>query len=55
MTLSAPVDGGAGWSVDASDALADGTYTAQVEQSDAAGNLGRSTAHPFTVAATSPP
>jgi hypothetical protein len=37
------------WSVDATDALADGTYTARAEQSDAAGNVGLSAAHTFTI------
>ncbi len=49
QTLSAAAAGGS-WSVTASPALAPGTYTAQAEQSDAAGNVGTSGAHTFTVA-----
>jgi hypothetical protein len=42
---------GASWSVAASPALIDGVYTAQAEQSDAAGNTGMSSANTFVVAA----
>jgi hypothetical protein len=41
------------WSVDASSALALGTYTAQAEQADLSGNVGKSAASTFTVAASS--
>jgi hypothetical protein len=46
---------GASWSVAASPALANGTYTARAEQSDAAGNLGLSSANTFTVGPAPPP
>ncbi|MDQ4048097.1 MAG: DNRLRE domain-containing protein, partial [Actinomycetota bacterium] len=52
QTLSATRSGGA-WSVDASSALEHGTYTAQAEQSDAAGNTGQSSANTFTVQSAS--
>jgi hypothetical protein len=42
---------GASWSADATPALSDGVYTAQAEQSDAAGNTGFSSANTFVVAA----
>ncbi|HEY6596024.1 MAG TPA: Ig-like domain-containing protein, partial [Asanoa sp.] len=45
---------GTSWTVDASPALADGTYTAQAEQQDAAGNTATSAAHSFTIDATGP-
>ncbi len=44
---------GASWSYKTAH-LSDGTYTAQAEQSDAAGNLGKSTAVTFTVDTTPP-
>ncbi len=53
QTLSPSVSGGS-WSVSASSALADGTYTAQAEQSDSAGNTGKSSANTFTVEALPP-
>src|SRR5919202_1481448 len=53
QTLTATRSQGS-WSVDASDPLADGTYTARAEQSDAAGNLGRSAARTFTVNGVAP-
>lgn len=53
QTLSATASGGA-WSVAASAALANGTYTAQASQSDAAGNVGASSANTFTVSVTAP-
>ena len=53
QTLSASVSGGS-WSAPASSALADGTYTAQAEQSDSAGNTGKSSANTFTVEAPPP-
>jgi hypothetical protein len=50
QTLSAPRDGTTGaYSVLAAPALANGTYTAQAEQTDGAGNTGLSTATTFTV------
>ncbi len=42
------------WSVPASPELAPGSYTAQAEQGDAAGNVGRSTSVAFTVGAANP-
>ena len=42
------------YSVDVSPALAPGTYTAQAEQSDAAGNIGRSSANTFAIDTTAP-
>ena len=45
---------GATWSVSASPALADGTYTAQAEQQDSAGNTGRSSAVTFSIDSASP-
>jgi hypothetical protein len=44
---------GASWSAEPS-ALADGTYTAQAVQTDAAGNTGTSGARSFTIDATAP-
>jgi len=48
-TLIAPVAAGGSFSVDATPPLSEGTYTAQVEQTDGVGNLGRSSANSFTV------
>jgi hypothetical protein len=45
---------GTAWSVATSSALAQGTYTAQVEQNDAARNLGKSALSTFTVDTTAP-
>ena len=42
------------WTVDGTTALAAGTYTAQAEQSDNAGNTGVSAPHTFTVTASPP-
>ncbi len=42
------------WSVDASAPLPLGTYTAQAEQTDQAGNVGLSTANTFSIVARSP-
>ena len=42
------------WTVDCTTALAAGTYTAQAEQSDNAGNTGVSAPHMFTVTASPP-
>jgi hypothetical protein len=53
QTLQATRSGGS-WSVDASPALADGTYTAQAEQSDSAGNTGTTAARTFTIKASAP-
>jgi hypothetical protein len=50
---SAKVEG-ATWSYTPGEYLADGTYTAQATQKDAAGNSGTSTAVTFTITATSP-
>ena len=47
-SLNATVSGG-NYSVAASPALADGTYTAQASQSDAAGNVGTSGTTTFTI------
>jgi hypothetical protein len=52
QTLPATRSGGS-WSIEPS-TLADGTYTAQAEQTDAAGNTGTSGARSFTVDATAP-
>jgi CSLREA domain-containing protein len=41
---------GTTWTVDGTDALAPGTYTARAEQSDNAGNTGFSEPHTFTIA-----
>src|SRR5439155_1579318 len=53
QTRSAIPDGSGDYSVDAL-ALAEGTYTAQAEQSDAAGNTGFSDANTFVVDTTAP-
>ena len=53
QTLTATASGGS-WSVAASTALADGTYAAQAQQSDSAGNVGKSSANTFTVTTTPP-
>ena len=53
QTLTA-VPTGSNWSVDASSALSDGTYTAQAEQADSAGNVGRSSPSTFRIDATAP-
>ena len=45
---------GASWTTGAVAALADGTYTALAEQSDAAGNTGKSAAVTFTIDTTLP-
>jgi hypothetical protein len=54
QTLSATSGPGGSYSVSASSALADGTYTARAEQSDSAGNTGLSTANTFTVDTAAP-
>ena len=43
------------WSVTAVSPLSAGTYTAQAEQADSAGNVGGSSANTFTVTTSSPP
>jgi Concanavalin A-like lectin/glucanases superfamily/Bacterial Ig-like domain len=53
QTLTASISAGT-WSVDASSALAEGTYTARAQQGDAAGNIGLSSANTFRVDATAP-
>ena len=45
---------GATWSATASSSLADGTYTAQATQSDAAGNIGKSPPSTFTTDTVAP-
>jgi hypothetical protein len=50
---TAPVVEG-GWSLTPSEPLAEGTFTAQARQSDAAGNVGTSAPHTFTVDSTAP-
>jgi hypothetical protein len=52
-TLTAMASGGT-WSVAASPALAQGTYTAQAQQSNTAGNIGYSSANTFIVDTTAP-
>src|SRR5262249_56809912 len=52
-TLTDTASSGA-WSVAASPALGQGTYTAQAQQSDAAGNTGLSSANTFIVDTTAP-
>ena len=52
QTLIALRDGAGAWSVDATPALADGTYTAQAEQLDLGENVGFSSANTFTVTAS---
>lgn len=53
LTLHAGSSGGL-WSTSSSTILADGTYSAQAEQSDGAGNVGRSAVRTFTVDTTKP-
>ncbi|HTB69654.1 MAG TPA: Ig-like domain-containing protein, partial [Solirubrobacteraceae bacterium] len=45
---------GASWSTTLGEALADGTYTAQAEQADEAGNVGKSAPSTFTIDTTPP-
>ena len=52
-TVSVPATG-ATWTAALAEALSDGTYTAQAEQSDEAGNTGRSATSTFTVDTTPP-
>jgi large repetitive protein len=51
QTLTANLSGGS-YSIDASPALAEGTYTARSQQADSAGNTGFSSANTFTIATT---
>ena len=46
---------GATWKATVTTPLGEGTYTARVEQSDKAGNIGRSTASTFAIFTTPPP
>ena len=55
QTLDATRDSFGAWSIDASDPLATGTYTAQAEQDDLDGNVGLSSANTFSIDATPPP
>jgi hypothetical protein len=55
QTLVTTRSGGGSYTVDASSALALGTYTAQAEQGDASGNVGLSTANTFMVVDPGPP
>jgi large repetitive protein len=52
QTLKVP--GGGEWETSAALPLADGIYTAVAEQSDAAGNVGRSSPRTFTIETSSP-
>ena len=54
QTATVAIDSGGYWTLDASPALADGTYTVRAEQLDDAGNLGLSRAHTFQVDSTAP-
>jgi hypothetical protein len=54
-TLGATPAADGSYTVDAAPALAGGTYTAQAEQSDAAGNTGRSATSTFTILDTTAP
>ncbi|MCD6725894.1 MAG: Ig-like domain-containing protein, partial [Solirubrobacteraceae bacterium] len=53
QVVTASVESGGQYAVDAA-ALADGTYTARAEQSDAAGNTGQSATTTFTVDSSAP-
>jgi peptidoglycan/xylan/chitin deacetylase (PgdA/CDA1 family) len=55
QTLSASRQNNNSYSVTATSPLPNGTYTAQAQQSDAAGNTGFSSANTFTLADTTPP
>jgi chitodextrinase len=54
QTLAATRGADGSWSVTASPALAQGTYTVRARQSDAAGNVGSSDARSFTIDTTAP-
>jgi hypothetical protein len=53
-TYTASRAGTNAWSVDGSDVLPEGTYTARATQSDSGNNTGNSAAHTFTVDTTAP-
>jgi hypothetical protein len=53
QTLSTTASGGS-WGASPATALGEGTYTARAEQSDSAGNAGRSSANTFVVDTTGP-
>src|SRR5262245_4023813 len=53
-TMTATRQPDSSYSVDVAPALADGTYTAQAEQTDESGNLGRSSANTFSVDTVAP-
>ncbi|MDX6642825.1 MAG: large repetitive protein, partial [Solirubrobacteraceae bacterium] len=53
QTLTTTQSGGA-WSVPASPALAEGTYTARAQQSDSSGNIGTSASSTFVIDRTAP-
>jgi peptidoglycan/xylan/chitin deacetylase (PgdA/CDA1 family) len=55
QTLSATRQADSSYAVNASAALAEGTYTAQAEQQDAGGNSGSSSANTFTISDATPP
>jgi large repetitive protein len=55
QTLSATRQADSSYAVNASSALAEGTYTAQAEQQDAGGNTGSSSATTFTISDATPP
>src|SRR4029453_14409542 len=54
QSASAGIASGGYWTIDASPALADGTYTVRAEQLDDAGNLGLTRGKTFRVAPTRP-
>jgi hypothetical protein len=54
QTLSTTRGAGDAFTVDAATPLAEGTYAAQAEQRDAAGNVGRSSVNTFTVITSGP-
>ena len=54
QTLTATPNGTGAWSVDATAALAEGTYTARAEQTDDSGNTGVSATSTFSVDTTPP-
>ena len=54
QTISISRNGTSSWTESNGPQLADGTYTAQVEQEDLAGNVGVSSPHTFTIKTNSP-
>jgi large repetitive protein len=54
QTATAAVDSSGHWTVDATPALSDGTYTVRAEQLDDADNLGVSRSHTFSIDMTPP-